>query len=64
LSAHTSAAARGAAAREAAAELFVRALTAFFDPELDIVDRMRVGGNGSLELSRRLEVGECAVLRE
>jgi len=62
LSTHTSTATRGAAARKAAAELFVRALTAFFDPELDIVDRMGIGGNRGLELSRRLEIGECAVL--
>jgi hypothetical protein len=39
-----------------------RVLTAFLDLDLDAVDRVRVGSDGSLESSGCLEVDKSAVL--
>ena len=63
LAAHTATAARSTTARESSSPVkLARVLTAFLDLDLDAVDRVRVGSDGSLESSGCLEVDKSAVL--
>jgi hypothetical protein len=64
LASHATPATRSTTTRESSSPVeLARVLTAFLDLDLDAVDRMGVGSDGSLESSGRLEVDEGAVLR-
>jgi hypothetical protein len=63
LATHVSTPTRSTTREAASTELLVRALATLFNLELDIVDGVGIGGNGSLVSCGSLEVNECAVLQ-